>query len=299
MNSMKNYAPIALFVYNRPEHTQKTIEALQQNMLAAESDLFIFADGAKNEAALEGVTAVRTYLKSVAGFKSVHIVERAENYGLAKSIITGVTEIVNTYEQIIIVEDDLVTSPYFLTYMNDGLNLYKHDNKVASIHGYSYAVKEKLPETFFLRGADCWGWATWKRAWAEFNPDGKALLIQLEEQNLTQAFDLDGSYPFTDMLKGQIAGTNNSWAVRWHASSFLAAKLTLYPGISLVDNIGHDTTGTHSKKTLKYRSTLSDRKIRAERIPLQEDSRARALFADYLRPKKPSIIRRIINKIRS
>ncbi|MEK7641488.1 MAG: glycosyltransferase family 2 protein [Patescibacteria group bacterium] len=296
---MKNYAPIALFVYNRPEHTQKTIEALQQNMLAAESDLFIFADGAKNEAALEGVTAVRTYLKSVAGFKSVHIVERAENYGLAKSIITGVTEIVNTYEQIIIVEDDLVTSPYFLTYMNDGLNLYKHDNKVASIHGYSYAVKEKLPETFFLRGADCWGWATWKRAWAEFNPDGKALLIQLEEQNLTQAFDLDGSYPFTDMLKGQIAGTNNSWAVRWHASSFLAAKLTLYPGISLVDNIGHDTTGTHSKKTLKYRSTLSDRKIRAERIPLQEDSRARALFADYLRPKKPSIIRRIINKIRS
>ncbi|MGB4775168.1 MAG: glycosyltransferase family 2 protein, partial [Daejeonella sp.] len=157
-----------------------------------------------------------------------------------------VTEIVNKYERIIVLEDDLVTSPYFLQYMNDGLNVYKDCEEVISIHGYIYPVSVELPETFFIKGADCWGWATWKRGWDLFEPNGEKLLNEIIKRGLTYQFDFNGSYPYTQMLKDQIAGLNNSWAIRWNASAFLKNKLTLYPGKSLVQNIGNDGTGTHS-----------------------------------------------------
>ena len=128
-------------------------------------------------------------------------------------------------DKVIVLEDDLVTSPHFLQYMNDGLGIYERDDRVISIHGYSYPVHGKLPETFFLRGADCLGWATWKRGWDLFEDDGQRLLNELERRNLTRSFDFDGSYPYTQMLRDQIAGSNSSWAVRWYASAFLRDKL--------------------------------------------------------------------------
>ena len=276
-------APIALFVYNRPEHTLQTVTALQNNVLAKESDLIIFSDGPKNEKDTEKLIEVRKYLKTITGFKSITIKESKANQGLANSIITGVTETVSKFGQVIVLEDDLVTSKYFLKYMNEALELYKEAQDVISIHGYIYPVKTKLPDTFFLKGADCWGWATWKRGWDLFEADGQKLLAELEQKNLTKEFDFAGSYPYTQMLKDQIAGQNNSWAIRWYASAFIADKLTLYPGRSLVKNIGFDNSGTHCGRSQEYSLRLSEIPIKVESIPIKENKRARKCFEIYFK----------------
>ncbi len=274
-------APIILFVYNRPEHTRRTVAALQKNQLAEASDLIIYADAAKNEAAQAGVNEVRAYLRTIAGFKSVKIVERRENFGLAKSIISGVTETVNRCGQAIVLEDDLETSPYFLSYMNEALDFYRDQPRVVSVHGYVYPVKEPLPETFFLRGADCWGWATWKRGWDIFEPDGRKLLQELRAKKLTRKFDLDGAYPYTQLLASQIWGLNDSWAVRWYTAAFLADKLTLYPGRSLVNNIGFDKSGTHTGTTNVFAGALSQKRIIIQSILLAEDDSARRAIKHF------------------
>jgi hypothetical protein len=198
--------------------------------------------------------------------------------------------------RVIVVEDDLVTSPYFLKYMNDGLELYKSVEEVASIHGYIYPVQADLPETFFLKGADCWGWATWKRAWQGFNPDGAALLRALETRHLTTEFDFNGSTGYTQMLKDQIAGKNNSWAIRWYASAFLNNQLTLYPGTSLVQNIGHDGSGEHCGKSSSFDVTLRDSPLRLRQLPTIENRAARREIEIYLQSlKRPSLKEKILS----
>lgn len=274
-------APIALFVYNRLEHTKQVVETLLRNNLAQESKLFIFSDGPKNVAAASAVEAVREYVKAISGFAEVVIIERNENYGLAKSIISGVGEILAAHDRVIVLEDDLVTSPHFLQYMNDGLDLYKDVHRVASVHGYVYPVEESLPETFFIRGADCWGWATWKRAWDVFEPNGNKLLHALEAQKLTEVFDMQGAYPYTTMLKSQIKGFNHSWAILWHASAFLRDLLTLYPGQSLVRNIGFDKSGTHVGTTNYFAGTLSTNPIRVRPHTIGESAEALRAFQHY------------------
>jgi hypothetical protein len=293
-------SPIALFVYNRLEHTLKTVEALKKNKLAPASELIIFSDGFKNEADKIKVDEIRKYLKSINGFKTVKIVEKDKNYGLAKSIIAGVTEVVNEYEKIIVLEDDLLTSPYFLKYMNEALDFYKDNQAVISISGYAYPVKTKLPETYFLRGADCWGWATWKRGWNLFESDGKKLLEEIINKKLSEEFDYGGSYPYTKMLRDQISGLVDSWAIRWHASAFINDKLTLCPGKSLVENIGFDNSGTNSSSSNKYNSPLYSKEIKIENIPTQESAEVRKIMADYFKNNfaKPPFLRRIMEKIK-
>jgi hypothetical protein len=283
---MKNkYSPIALFVYNRIQHTTQTIEALRSNDLASESDLFIFSDAPKAASENEAVHTVREYVYKVDGFKSVTIIERPVNLGLANSIIDGVTSIVNKHGRVIVMEDDLVTSPLFLKYMNDALSFYESNKEVASIHGYVYPI-EGLPETFFLRGADCWGWATWSDRWKVFEPDGKKLLANLTSQGLIKRFDLNGAYAFSTMLKDQIKGLNNSWAIRWHASAFLNSQYTLYPGKSLVENIGNDGSGTHCASTNIFSTTLSNTEIRSLPTAVKEDEFVLELIESYFRSQK-------------
>jgi len=265
-------APIVLFVYNRPEHARRTVEALQKNDLADKSDLIIFSDGPKGNGDIEKVNDVRSYLKTISGFKSVEIIERTENLGLAKSIINGVTEIVNKYGKIVVLEDDLVTSPYFLKYMNDSLEIYENDDKVISIHGYVYPVRGFLPDTFFLRGADCWGWGTWKRGWDLFERDGQKLLKELRRSKLEKFFDV-GGYPYVKMLENQIIGLNDSWAIRWRASAFLNNKYTLYPGKSLVKNIGFDSSGANSGRNNYMDVELANHKIFIEFKQVKEDTK--------------------------
>ncbi len=295
--SIQSYAPIVLFVYNRVWHTKQTIDALKQNELAKESELFIYSDAPSNEEAVIDVDNVRAFIKTVTGFKKVTIVERTTNLGLAASIIKGVTEIVNQHEEIIVLEDDLVTSPIFLSYMNEALEIYKNEYRVASIHGYVYPI-DNLSETFFIRGADCWGWATWKRAWKDLEQDGKKLLDEVKSRNLQREADFNRSYGYTKMLKDQIKGKVDSWAVRWYMSNFLLNKLTLYPGNSLVQNIGNDNSGTHRENSNRYITKLNN-ELKLQKIEIGEDKIARQNFEKFFRSLKKNIAHRLIKKIKS
>lgn len=247
-------APIALFVYNRPWHTEQTLHALMQNELADKSILYIYADGPKenaNEETLEKIARTRECIKTMQWCKEVVIIEREINLGLANSIVNGVTEIVNKHGKVIVLEDDLVTSAGFLKYMNDALCLYAKDDKVGCIHGWNYDLDttDYDESTFFLRGSDCWGWATWKGAWDIFNPDGAILLNAIQSKKILFEFDRKGTHPFVEMLKAQVDGKNDSWAIRWYASIFIADKYCLQPARSIVKNIGFDGSGVHCVET--------------------------------------------------
>ena len=276
-------APIALFTYKRLDHTKRTVESLAQNELASDSDLMIFSDAAKTVEDAQAVNHVREYLSKISGFRSVRICCREQNFGLAKSVITGVTDILSEHDTVIVLEDDMLTSPLFLQYMNGALVKFATDKEVISIHGYMYPVKTALPDAFFIRGADCWGWATWSRGWNHFNPNGQLLLDKLIERGLTKDFDFSHSYPYLKMLKDQIEGLNDSWAIRWYASAFLANKLTLYPGISLVQNIGNDGSGIHSKASKYLDVDLNDTNINLSNIPLFENKQGRLAIETFFK----------------
>ncbi|MBS0286837.1 MAG: glycosyltransferase family 2 protein [Proteobacteria bacterium] len=292
-------APICLFVYNRLWHTQQTVSSLLQNDLAKESDLFIFADGPKNQEQAPAVKAVRDWLETVEGFKSIQMIKQETNLGLAQSIISGVTKIINTYGKAIIIEDDLLLSPYFLSYMNQGLALYENDSKVASIHGYTFPFKTALPDTFFLKGADCWGWATWKRAWDKFESDGQKLLVKLKEKKLGYEFDFDNTQPNIQMLKDQIAGKNNSWAIRWNASAFIHDMVTLYPGMSLVRNIGFDNSGMHCVATNMYDVTISQAPVKLERLAIVKNEQAYQVYVKYFKSLAEPLHKKLIRKTKA
>ena len=293
-----SFAPIVLFVYARLNHTRLTVEALLNNPGAELSDLIIFSDAAQNSKKQANVDDVRAYLKTITGFRSVTIHHRPHNFGLAKSIIEGVTEVLKEYDAVIVLEDDLLTSPYFLSYMNEALEKYAEDDRVVSIHGYVYPVKVTLPSAFFIIGADCWGWATWKRGWSLFNDDGQYLLDKLKQEKLTSIFDFDNSYPYTKMLENQIKGKNNSWAVRWYASAFLERKLTLYPGSSLVRNIGNDSSGTHCGNDTRYDAELSPSVIDLSNIEVKPSAIGRAAFKGFFRKSQGSFANKLVRGIK-
>ena len=277
-----SYAPILLFVYNRPEHTRRCIQSLLKNSLASESNLFIYADGAKDNTQQEAVNEVRNYIRTIQGFKQITLVERSENWGLARNIIDGVTTQVNRYGKVIVLEDDLVVAPYFLQFMNDALEVYKDEPKVGHIQACDFTQDTTLPDTFLIKWTGSWGWATWDRAWKHFNPNGNELLQELEERKLTRIFDFNGKYGFTRMLRRQIEGKNNSWAIRWNASLFLKDILSLNVGRSLVQNEGFDGSGTNCGGGGLYASHLYLQPLLITPIsPIEENKEARQAFIRY------------------
>lgn len=246
INSMKTHAPVALFVYNRPWHTQQTVEALLANREAAKTDVYIFSDAPKNAAASQLVNEVRTYIKKVSGFQSVVIIERESNFGLARSIIDGVTGICNKFGRIIVMEDDLITSSHFLSYMNEALDKYENNEQVMQIAGYMFPVDLKIQEdSLFLPFTSSWGWATWKRAWDYFDEASIGFEQLVKNRNMKYAFNLNGNIDYFKMLKSQLSGQNNSWAVRWYLSVFLMKGVVLYPAKTLVNNLGFDGSGVN------------------------------------------------------
>jgi len=291
-------SPVILFVYNRPEHTRQTIEALQKNELAKDSELFIFSDESKNSDDLESVQMVRDYLKTISGFKYISVIERKENYGLARSIVDGVTKIINLYDKVIVLEDDIVTSPNFLTFMNDALDFYQNEERVMHISGYMFPVAEELPETFFYGPASCWGWATWKRAWKNYNDDARFIMKELEKTGRKKEFDLENSGVFLYQLRWNIDRKINSWAIKWYASIFLKRGLCLHPGKSLVNNIGHDGSGVHSGRSNCYTINNLSHKIKIDKIPLIESKKTRQLMINFYKKLRPSLFKRIFNLIK-
>ena len=330
------YAPIALFTYNRADHTRQAVESLLKNAEAKHSDLFIFSDGPKNDKAKKGVEENREYIRSLKNendleisqsrdtenahssvslvnyhkenkfsqdnssipsddsqsaslrkepsasddatqsntpslnregrgesFKSVTIIEREKNWGLANSLIAGITEIVNKYGRVIVVEDDLIFSPYFLQFMNDALEKYKDEDRVASISAFLNPIDCKAPETFFLRYFACWGWATWKRGWDILINDDRVLLKRLRWKK--NDFNIGGTGPFYGILYCDKIGLNDSWAVRFYASQFLAGKLQLFPGRTMAIQTGTDGSGTHG---IKVQHTFDSMQLCMEPIRL-------------------------------
>ncbi len=290
---MQNLAPIALFVYNRPQHTERTIKFLQQNLLAPDSRLYIYADGAKTLADEENVNQVREFIKTVDGFKSIKIIESNTNKGLANSIIEGVTELNKNYGQAIVFEDDLISSPHTLTYFNEALNRYRDEEKVMHIGAYMYVLNNKnLPESFFYRAATSWGWATWQRAWQHFEPNIDTLIKQFDHRKKHE-FAIEGTMNFWKQMQDFKRGKNNSWAIRWYASIFLKGGLTLNPAQSLVNNIGHDGTGVHSGINDIYNVIINPQPITEFPTLIEENTTAYSAIKGFLGGRKGSLVERI------
>lgn len=289
-------APIALFVYNRPLHTRQTVEALLRNDLAAESELFIFSDAAKNINAAPAVDEVRRYIRGIRGFRSVSIVERAENFGLARSIIGGVTKLCNEYGRAIVLEDDLLSSPYFLKFMNEALDLYMDTPEVMHISGSMYPVKQNEDvHSYFLRLPLCWGWATWSRAWAKFSKDIN--VMKQFDRRMISRFNFDGTYDYWKQLELNRDGTINTWFIFWYATVFLNNGLVLFPGRSVIRNIGMDGTGVHRVSTNDYEVDISRDPIELSSIPIEESRSEYANHKTYFRRVSPPLYVRALRKL--
>lgn len=293
-----NLAPVVLFVYNRLEHTKKTIQALQKNTLANRSELFIFSDAAKNEGSIEAVNEVREYIKSVTGFKNIEIRQAKENKGLANSIISGVTDIINQYGKIIVLEDDLVTSPYFLKFMNDGLDFYETKNQVWHISGWNYPIETNdLNDSFLWRAMNCWGWATWADRWQYFEKNTDKLISELNPQEI-ERFNIDNAENFWGQVLANKSNKINSWAIYWFATIFKKDGLCLNPSKSFVDNIGLDGSGVHCGSTNIYeRINVNHQPEIIFTLDLVENKVAlERIKSFYIKLKKPFHVR-IINKL--
>jgi hypothetical protein len=289
---MQKLAPIALFVYNRPGHTRRTLSYLQKNLLADESRLFIFSDGAKTPADEEKVNEIRAMAKEVTGFKSVKLVAREQNLGLANSIISGVSQLVNEFGKVIVFEDDLLSSPHTLQYFNEALSRYEKEDTVMHIGAYMFGLNDStLPETFFYRIATSWGWATWGRAWKNFEPDIDKLMRGFDRQKIN-AFSIDGTMNFWKQMQDFKAGKNNSWAIRWYASIFLKGGLSLNPSHSLVNNIGHDGTGVHSNIENMYRVKISQKPVKHFPDEIKENQQAHNAIRGFLKNRKGNLMQR-------
>ena len=289
-------APIILFVYNRPWHTEQTLNALRENNLADQSTLYIFSDGIKinsSNEVKENVRRTREIIKQQKWCKEVIILEKTENDGLANSIVNGVTEIVNKYGKVIVLEDDIVTSNGFLKYMNDALDFYESNEKIFHISGYMYPHKQQLPDTFFLNVPLCWGWATWKRSWKYFNPNTDELIEYLDQNSKWINLNIFGKTYLGDQLKANKTGLLNTWFIKWHASVFIQNGFTLYPGKSLVNNIGFDNTGVHNGKTEKFSHNKLQNSITIGLIGIIENQTANDIVVNFYHQQDFPVIQQV------
>jgi len=253
-------APICLFTYNRFNETKQTIEALRKNSLASSSDLFIFSDSPKTEVDFLNVMKVRDLIRSTDGFKSVQFLESNVNKGLANSIIDGVTLILKTYDKVIVLEDDLVSSPRFLEFMNRALDFYDQDKNIQSINGYSLSLKDKSRPIYFQVRPFPWGWATWSDRWDEeiFNKKKILSYIDANKSILTQFRKICGS-DISRMLLKSLNNKNDSWYVRWSFDHFRNNTYSVYPTYSYIKNIGFNNHAINCKGIKSYKSEFVDK----------------------------------------
>lgn len=296
-------APVALFVYNRPAHVARTLAALQACELAHKTDLHVFSDGSKNLADNRAVEAVRTIIEGVTGFASVSVRTQPRNLGLAQSIMQGVTELCDRYGRVIALEDDLIAARGFLPFMNQALAYFADVPRVMQISGYMFPIARAvhLGDVFLSQKPASWGWATWKRAWSHFNPDSNDLVSRIRQARAQSVFDMDGGYPYFEMLEKQAAGQLDVWGVRWYASMFVRQGLCLYPTQSLVSNVGMDGSGIHCVPTTAYDVSLSSKMAWDLSLAVEESAEGRQLLKQFDRESlaalQPSVVRRAINKL--
>lgn len=278
---MSFYTPIAYFAYNRPAHSRRTLAALASTPEAPNTELHIFVDGPRNSEDHPKVAQVLEIARSVQGFRSVVVHESKVNQGLYRSITQGVSAVVAKAGRVVVVEDDILVSKHFLSYMNEALHAYAEQKQVGSIHAYCPPASG-FPDFFFLRGGDCWGWATWADRWSLYCDDTDALIAELVAQNQLRAFlEIYGHHSLVHLIK-RAKGLNQSWASNWHASLFLANRLTLHPGRSFVENIGNDGSGTHSNVTDRYSTGFSSVYTGIPVLPLVHNREAARIMRDFI-----------------
>ena len=293
-------APIILFTYNRPWHTKQTLDALAKNPEAKESELYIYCDGAKesaNEEVLKQIQEVRLLVKQENRFKEVIIKEQTKNKGLANSVIDGVTEIITKFGKIIVLEDDIVTSPFFLKYMNDGLNIYLNSAHVYAVNAYMFPIEFNTNTTFLSPlGTGSWGWATWEDKWKAFEVLPKYKSIIQNNSLLRARFNL-ADYNYADMLNN-----SNSWAIRWYYSVFVRNGLGVFPTKSLSTNIGFGNDATHTKNEFTQMELGNEYVVVKYQDSINMELHEK-LLNYFVKPKvvskKKSFIERILNKIGS
>lgn len=255
-------APVVVFVYNRPDHARQTLKALNDNRLASETDLFIYADNAKNEKGRAKVDATRKVVDDFAAdnhFKSTTVIKADVNKGLADSIINGVTDVIRRYQRVIVVEDDLTTSMDFLEYMNDALDYHALNKNIWSISAYTPQLshlRKYNHDTYMCYRASSWGWATWLDRWETVDWSIADYDSFMKDKKAQAHFNLGGG-DMTRMLADWHEGRNHSWAIRWCYCQSRQNKLTVYPRDSRVTNTGCDDSGTHSGKTSRYRTPFA------------------------------------------
>jgi len=256
------FAPIIAFVYNRLDHTKEMIEALRKNRFAAESELFIVSDGYKNDEDRIKVDSVRDYCKSISGFLKVHLIFRKKNYGLRNNIISGLNSIFKHYDRAIVLEDDIVTAPEFLNYMNFALDRYKEEEKVYSISGYTAPYdKEGLPDFFFTYWIECWGWGTWKDRWEKMNSNPREL-IKETGKDLIRFININGTSPdMWDTVLLNYQKRKRTWAIFFHSMVCKENGLVLFPKKSLCKNIGFDGSGENCDISEDYRVNLEEKEV--------------------------------------
>lgn len=260
-------APVVLFAFNRPDALRATLKALSKNDLASETDLYVRLDGPRNESDVEKVAAVRKVASEARGFRSVDVTSSPMNRGLAASVIAGVERVLEFSDSVIVLEDDLVTHPGFLAFLNAGLEKYRDVLDLFSVCGYTNEAR--MPsgygfDAFFGPRSSSWGWATWRDRWrsVEWNPTPASL------QKNARAFNRWGGTDCASMLRAWMEGRNSSWAIRFCYSQFLQGKVSLFPCLSLVDpSAGFDGDGTHCRNYNRFRFKMAPATFRPGRFP--------------------------------
>lgn len=291
---MIHFAPIVLFVYNRPTHTKETLENLQKCSQAQDSILYIFSDGAKTKKQVPEVSEVRAVLQETWNFKEVHIIPREKNMGLAASVIDGVTTVIQKHKTVIVLEDDVLLSPHTLEYFNHALQQYENKVKVMHIGSYMYPIEnQNLPETFFTRLVSSQAWATWDRAWLHFQPNINQIISQFDTEKIKR-FTFDNTMNFWKQIRTQQAGTIDSWAVRWYASVFLNGGLGLQCSSSLISNTGHDGSGVHSSISTMFNTEVKTDKVTYYPTDISENKQAYQALKKYFKNRKGSLFTRTV-----
>jgi len=295
INMMNHKTPVAIFVYNRSRHVKQLFDSLLACGRLDECDVHIYCDGIKKPEHASNVIAAREVVREYASRFDAIVIERTENIGLAHSIVAGVTDLCSKYGRVIVLEDDLILHPAFLNFMIQALDRYENEEHVVQVAGFTFPIQTPpQPDAFFLPLTTSWGWATWARAWKSYSWDAVDGVEQLStDAELRKRFDLDGTYPYSNMLRNAMSGKIDSWAIRWYWQTFIRNNLTVYPRQSLVWQNGFDELATHTQKMTGEFQTEFDRflqtKLNSSMAFPNEVKESDDLFREvkkFLRPKK-------------
>ena len=251
-------APIILFAYKRPVELKATLQALQANYLASQSDLYIFVDAPKRPEDVSKVAQVHELLNAVSGFRSIHRDYATSNIGCADSVIRGISLVMAKHPSAIIVEDDLITAPNFLDFMNQGLAHYAESKRVYSVAGYTFPFEQPADYTadaYIIPRHSPWGWATWADRWQSIDWAMTDYPAFEQDRRQQKAFKQGGS-DLVKMLRDQMEGRADAWDIRFCYNRFKADGLSVYPTISKVQNIGFGEEATHTNIFNRYKTRL-------------------------------------------